>query len=155
MISIQPNWYALIGLGVTVLLGFGVGCLVRRVGDSIGPLPAPSPETTAQWERLTAQKTGGTWIGHVERPIFFAALWISGAWPILSSVPIFKLAFYWQRTNFTAFPASSPDVREAEYLVAKRQLGTHQVRTALVGTGANIIVALIGVAVGKWIKLQT
>ena len=154
MISIQPNWYALIGLGVTVLLGLGVGCLVRRVGDSIGPLPAPSPETTAQWERLTAQKTGGAWIGHVERPIFFAALWIAGAWPILSSWLVFKLAFYWQGANFTAFPTSSPDPREAEYLVAKRQLGTHHVATALVGTGANIVVALIGVAVGKWIKFQ-
>ena len=79
MIGIQPNWHALIGLGVTIALGFGVGCLVRRVGDSIGPLPPPSSETAAQWANLVAQKTGGSWIGHVERPIFFASLWIPSA----------------------------------------------------------------------------
>ncbi len=152
MISIQPNWYAVIGLGVTVLLGLGVGRLVRHVGDSIGPLPAPSAETTTQWERLAAQKTGGAWIGHIERVIFFAALWIAGAWPILSSWLVFKLAFYWQGANFTALPTSAPDAKEAEYLAAKRQLGTHHVSTALVGTGANIVVALIGVAVGRWTR---
>ena len=154
MISIQPDWRVAIGLAVTVLLGFGVGCLVRYVGNSLGPLPAPNPEIAPQWTRLTSQNTGGSWIGHIERPIFFAALWISGAWPILSSWLVFKLAFYWQSANFTAFPESSPNEREAEYLVAKRQLGTHHVTTALVGTGANIVLALIGVAVGKWIKLQ-
>jgi hypothetical protein len=154
MISIQPDWQALIGLAVTVGLGFDVGRLVRRVGGSIGPLPPPSPETTSQWTKLTSQKTGGWWIGLVERPIFFAALWISGAWPLLASWLVFKLGFYWQSANFTAFPTTSPDEREAEYLVAKRQLGTHHVATALVGTGANIVLALVGVAIGKWVVLE-
>ncbi len=154
MISIQPNWHVLIGLAVTVILGFGVGCLVRHVGNSLGPLQAPSSELTPQWAKLTSLETGGSWIGHVERPIFFAALWISGAWPILSSWLVFKLAFYWQSANFTAFPDSLQNERDAEYLVSKRQLGAHHVATALVGTGANIVLALIGVAVGKWITLQ-
>jgi len=154
LIGIHPNWQALIGLGVTIVLGFGVGCLVRRVRDLIGPLPPPSPETAEPWSRLVAQKTGGSWIGHVERPIFFASLWVPNAWPILSSWLVFKLGFYWQSANFTKFPDASPNAQEAEYLVAKRQLGTHHVATALVGTGANIVVALIGVAVGRWITLQ-
>ena len=153
MISIHPNWPVLIGLGVTVALGFGVGCLVRRVGDSIGPLPSPSADIATQWASLVAQKTGGSWIGHVERPIFFASLWMPSAWPLLSSWLVLKLGFYWQSANFAKFPDTSPDVKEAEYLAAKRQLGTHNVATALVGTGANIVVALIGVAVGKWITL--
>lgn len=154
MINIQPDGHVLIGLGVTVLLGFGVGCLVRYVGKSLGPLPAPSSETSAQWAELTSLETGGSWIGHVERPIFFAALWITGAWPILSSWLVFKLAFYWQSANFTAFPNAPPTKSDADYLVAKRRLGVHHVATALVGTGANIVLALIGVAVGKWIQLQ-
>lgn len=153
MISFQPEWHAIIGLAVTVLLGFGVGCLVRCVGKSMRPLPAPSAKTALIWEKLTGQKTGGFWIGLIERPIFFAALWCSGAWPILSSWLIFKLAFYWQSTNFSTFPEKSPNKKEAEYLFAKRQLGTHQVATALVGTGANIVLALLGVAVGRWIIL--
>jgi len=154
VITIQPNWYALIGLGITILFGFGVKCLVRHVGDSIGPLPPPSTDTTTQWAKLSGQQTGGALIGHIERPIFFAALWMPGAWPLLSSWLVFKLAFYWQGANFTKFPDSSPTEKDANYLVAKRQLGTHYVATALVGTGANILVALIGIAVGKWVKFQ-
>ena len=88
-----------------------------------------------------------------ERPIFFAAFWIAGAWPLISTWLVFKLAFYWQSANFTAFPQSAPDPKEAEYLVAKRQLGTHHVATSLVGTAANIVLALVGVAVGKWVRL--
>ena len=85
MISIQLDWNVLIGLVVTVVLGFGVGFLVRHVGDSIGPLPPPSIETANQWAILVAQKTGGSWIGHVERPIFFASLWIPSAWTPVSA----------------------------------------------------------------------
>jgi hypothetical protein len=66
---------------------------------------------------------------------------------------VFKLAFYWQGANFTKFPETSPGKEDLEWMVAKRQLGTHHVATALVGTGANIVVALIGTAVGKWIVL--
>ena len=152
MISVQPDWSAVIGLSVTIVLGFGVGWLVRRVGSSIGPLPPPSAEIATQWAKLSGQQTGGAVIGQVERPIFFAALWIAGAWPIMTSWLVFKLAFYWQGANFTAFPSSSPDAKEADYLVAKRTLGTHYVATALVGTGASILCALIGVAVGKCIQ---
>ena len=152
MIGIEPDWHVVVGVGVTVLLGFGVGCIVRRVGDSLGPLPPPSVETTEQWAKLTAQKTGGWWISLFERPIFFAASWIPGAWPVIASWLVFKLGFYWQSANFTAFPESPPTVADAEYLVAKRHFGAHYVATALFGTGANLVVALIGVAVGRWIK---
>jgi hypothetical protein len=154
MISIQPNLHALVGLAVTILFGFGVGCIVRCAGKSMEPLPPPSAGMASVWEKLILQKTGGRWIGFIERPIFFAALWGSGAWPVLSSWLVFKLAFYWQGTNFSTFPQDPPKTaEEVEYLLAKRQLGTHQVATALVGTGANIVLALIGVAVGRWIIL--
>jgi hypothetical protein len=154
VITIQPDWSAVIGLIVTIVLGFGVGPLVRRVGASIGPLPPPSPETAAQWKKLSGQQTGGAWIGRIERVIFFASLWITGAWPVLSSWLVFKLAFYWQSANLTAFPDSCPNQREADYLVAKRTLGTHYIATALVGTGASIVAALAGVVIGKWITFR-
>ncbi|SRR6266849_2885726 len=153
MTTIEPDWRLLIGLAATVLLGFGVGCLVRHVGDSLGPLPPPNSETSDQWTKLTAQKTGGWWIGLFERPIFFAAFWIPGAWPIVASWLVFKLGFYWQSANFTAFPELPPGSKEADYLVAKRHFGTRHVSTALVGTAANLVLALVGVAIGKWIKL--
>lgn len=149
----QPDYRVIVGVIATTLLGFGVGYLVRHVGASIGPLPPPSAELTPQWTKLTGQSTGGFWIGFVERLIFFAALWIPSGWPLLSSWLVFKLAFYWQGSNFASFPVSPLSEKEADYLIARRQLGTHHVATALVGTGANIAVALIGVAVGRWLKL--
>lgn len=154
MINFQlVNWYALLGLGVTVVLGFGTRCLVRKVGESL-PLESPSADLEPYWEKLRKMNTGGSAIGHVERPIFFAALWIANAWPLLASWLAFKLAYYWQSANFAAFPAEMPTNEQAAWLVAKRQLGCNHVATALVGTGANIIIALVGVAIGRWIRFQ-
>jgi hypothetical protein len=137
---------------VTIALGFGVGCLVRSVGAAL-PTPPPNeePATVALWNRLTGQNTGGRWIGNVERVVFFAACW-SGQWLLLSSWLVFKLALYWQGANFSALPEKDP-AADLAWLVARRQLGTHHVATVLVGTGANIVLALVGVAVGKWIRL--
>lgn len=142
----------IIGVVVTVVLGYGVGPIVRRVGTMI-PIPPPNEdqETVRLWTRLIEQKTGGAWIGFFERPIFFAAIWIPNAWPILSSWLVFKLAFYWQGANFTAFPQTAPDSKDLAWLVARRQLGTHHIATALVGTAANVVAGLAGFAVGKWI----
>lgn len=147
---IQPDWSAIVGLVIVMVLGLAVGPIVRRVLKHV-VLKSPSPEIAVQWDELANMKTGGSWIGHIERPMFYIALWIPGLWPILSSWLVFKLAFYWQSANFVAFPDRSPDVREADYLVAKRLLGSNHVATSLVGTGANILVALIGVAIGRTI----
>ena len=151
----------LIGLFATMILGVIVGCLVRRVGDSFGPLPLPRPglkdsETpNKEWKKLIGQRAAGGWIGIVEQPLFFAALWANSYWWLLPAWLVMKTAFYWQSANFTAFPESAPkDEVEANYLVAKRQLGTHHVATALVGTGANILAALIGVAIGRAITIH-
>src|SRR5258708_25983869 len=134
MISFHPDWHVMLGLAVTVVLGLGVGCLVRHVGDSL-PLPPPSsnPEIVALWTKLTKQNTGGSWIGRVELPIFFAVLWLN-AWWLISGWLLFKLGFYWQSANFAAFPDKSPDAKQLEYLVSKRDLGTHHVATALFWT---------------------
>ena len=154
MINLQlVNWYALLGLSVTVALGFLTKCLVSRVTKSL-PMESPNVDLEPYWERLRKMETGGSMIGHVERPIFFAALWISGDWPVLASWLAFKLAYYWQSANFAAFPNEMPNKEQAAWLVAKRQLGCNHVATALVGTGANIIWALVGVAVGRWIRFQ-
>lgn len=147
------NWYALLGLGVTVVLGIGTKYLVAHVANSL-PLDSPNSDLEPYWNKLRKMKTPGNMIGHVERPIFFAALWLTSGWPILASWLAFKLAYYWQSANFTAFPTELPTKEQAGLLVAKRQLGIHHIATSLVGTGVNIIFALVGVAVGRWIRFQ-
>jgi hypothetical protein len=139
---------AMIGLAVAMALGFGVGPLVKMVGDSL-PIESPTPDLEPYWAKLRDMKGAGLWIGIIERPIFFAALWIPNGWPILSSWLVFKLAYYWQGANFTAYPIDTPSKEQAAYMVAKRQIGTHHVATSLIGTGLDILIAFIGVAVGN------
>jgi hypothetical protein len=64
-----------------------------------------------------------------------------------------KTAFYWQGANFPTHPQEVPRPEELAYLAAKRRLGSHHVTTALVGTGANILAAFVGAAIGKWLVL--
>lgn len=159
MIGIDPDHQVLalrvlFGLAVTMVLGMGVGCLVERVRRSI-PTPPPSeaPEIVELWQELIGQTAGGHWIGYVEKPLFFAACWLQ-AWLLLTGWLVLKLGFYWQSANFAAFPRNLPDEAQLRWVIAKRQLGTHHTATALTGTGANILVALIGVAAGKWVTFQ-
>lgn len=147
------NWYALLGLAVTIVLGLGTKCLVDHVRECI-KIESPSNDLAPYWVNLREMKTAGGMIGFVERIIFFAALWIGNGWPILSSWLIFKLAYYWQGADFTSLPNELPNKEQAAWIVAKRQIGTRHVGVVLVGTGANIIIAFIGVAVGKWIRFQ-
>ena len=113
------------------------------------PVEPHNSELEPFWAKLREMHTAGKWIGHLERPIFFAALWATNGWPIIASWLVFKLAYYWQGANFTAYPLEPPTKEQAAYIVAKRQIGTHHVATSLVGTAANILIALIGVTVGN------
>ena len=149
----DPNMNALLGLAVTMVFGWlVVPLIIRYISHKLRPLPPPSEATREQWKKLMELRTGGEYIGHVERPIFFAALWFPNAWFLLSSWLVFKLALYWQGVNFAAFPEKPPGWVEVEYLYARRKLGSHNVTTLLVGTGANIVIALIGVAAGTCIN---
>lgn len=150
----EPDLQILLGLAFTIIIGgLVVGPMVRAVGRRI-PIPPPNddPVMLEQWKRLHGLYTGGAWIGAIERPIFFAACWLQ-AWLLLSAWLVFKLAFYWQSANYAAYPQEMPTGDSLRWLVAKRQMGTNHVATALVGTGANIVLALAGVAIGKWVVL--
>ena len=154
MVSFDIDWQPVIGLAVTMLLGTGIGCLVRRVQQAIDTPEPPSDALRPQWDKLLKMQTGGSWIGRLEGPIFFASLWVEGWWPLMSSWLVFKLAVYWQSSNYAAFPSDKLlGKEEADLLVAKRQLGSHHVATLLVGTAANIVTAIVGVAIGHWIVL--
>lgn len=165
MPTIDPAaWPILGGLLVAIVLGeLLVGRIVKLAGDQVGK-PKPSepkepPAASAQpadtpldWAQWYDMNTGGSWIGRVERPMFFAALWFQ-AWVLVSAWLVMKTAFYWQGSNFAALPQDAPSKSEQwKYIVAKRHLGTHHVATALTGTAANIVLALAGIAIAKWVK---
>jgi hypothetical protein len=74
-------------------------------------------------------------------------------WSVANS---FKLAYIQTcvllaKYKFFHVPRKLLNKEEANYLVAKRKLGNHQVATALIGTGTNIVLAMLGIVVGKCI----
>lgn len=148
MITFEPDARAIVGLIATVLVGFTVGYAVNRVGKSL-PIDAPNAELEPSWQRMRELRIAGYWIGHIERPIFFMALWMPGGWPIVATWLAFKLAYYWQSASYWAFPPEVPTPDQAAYIVAKRQLGANHVATALVGTGLNILIPLLAVVIAR------
>src|SRR5260221_7511117 len=135
-------------------LGPLVGCALDRVRKRLGE-SAPSAadaKIVERWKQFNDVKTAGREIGFVERPIFFAAIWLGLVW-LIPVWLVMKTAFYWQGANFTGLPNDAPSADAMAWQAAKRRYGTARASIALIGTGANIIAGLIGVAAGKWITL--
>ena len=149
-LSIQPNWHVLFGLAVAIALGPAVGSFLDRVRTKLREL-APGDASTEAWRSFVYVKTAGREIGYVERVIFFAAFWLGLAW-LIPSWLVMKTAFYWQGANFSGLPDEPPSAGDATtWQALKRRYGTARASIALIGTGLNIIGALLAVAAGKWI----
>jgi len=150
---IEPDWHAVLGLAVAIASGPLIGRFLAHVRTQLSdvPLPTTDAKIAEQWQHFINVKTAGTEIGLVERPLFFAALWVQLYW-LIPAWLVMKTAFYWQGANFAALPQEPPATPEAmAWQAAKRRYGTARVSLALIGTGANIVVAFLGVAAGKWI----
>jgi hypothetical protein len=148
----DPFLSIIIGLVTTFVFGFAVGPLVRTVRDSM-PLPPPSDELQKKWQELTTDPKcdkSGAYLGHVERILFFAGIW-SGFGMVVAGWLAFKVASKWEVwRNLIAVPSTLKDVDEFHYLVARRRWGSQRLMTFLIGTGANILIAFAGVAVGRY-----
>lgn len=139
----------LVGLGVTIALGAKhVKQLVDTAAAPIELTP-PSPRVAKEWANFISRPTAGALVGSIERPIFFFALWVSGGWLVLTTWLAFKLAVYWQNSNFAALPKEPPESQDVKWIDSKWRLGSHQTAKLLVGTGAGILCAMAGVLVGK------
>lgn len=98
-------FYVLIGLVSNWLLGFVTKWFVDSSGKSIELIP-PSPDLSGQWKELTGGNEGGTYLGYLERLLFFGAFWkgepiVIGAWLA------FKVASKWNAwTNIVSVPKS-------------------------------------------------
>ena len=137
------------GFAVTFLIGLGVPHFHRCVSYSL-PLELPNPLLADKWKRVTNGNEGGKVIGHLERVLFFAALWndavlIVGAWLAL------KVASKWEAwSNVVSVPKEIKYLGDLEYLTARRQWGSHLYATFLVGTLANILAGYFGVIAGRY-----
>ena len=144
----MPPW--LVGLLVTFILGlFFSPWLSNVVRSHLDPRTSSNAILAAVWPcEVTSLSEAGFRTGLVERVIFFAAVWISGAWWLLTSWLVFKTAIYWQGSDFTKFwgaPSKNP-----KYFIDVYNLRRYHAEAVVVGTGANIVFALVGFVVGKY-----
>ena len=138
-----------LGLLVTILLGFCVGPLLKYVRKSVASTVPPNEATKVNWVALTRGNKGGWILGILERFLFFGAFWVDAP-AITIAWLAFKVASKWNAwSNVISVPNTLPNIDELEYLVARRRWGSQLLTTFLVGTLSNIIIGLLGVVIGR------
>ncbi|OGA20762.1 MAG: hypothetical protein A3I02_05330 [Betaproteobacteria bacterium RIFCSPLOWO2_02_FULL_67_26] len=140
------------GFALAIFISTLVTGLLVDLARRLTPVTSPSDLVRCQWDALVKHYTPGVLIGLIEVTIIFAGLYAvltykeqaAGGALLIGAWLTMKTAFFWTGTNFSHLPDKYPGFDELDYLKAKMELGTQRVGTALVGTGANIICALIG-----------
>lgn len=142
------SWQLIVGLLAVFFLGFSVRPLVECVQKTI-PLPPPNGVTEDKWKELTGGNEAGKILGNLERILFFGALWIDTP-SVIAAWLAFKVASKWDAwKNVISVPQSLPEINDLEYLIARCCWGSQQLSTFLVGTLTNIIIGLLGLAIGR------
>lgn len=137
----------LVGLFVLTLLGLGARPLMKAV-KAAAPAPSPNDTLTYKWESLTADDTNGRVLGHLERLLFFIAVW-QQAHVIVGSWLAFKVASKWNVwSNLIALPKELPAVEQIDYLIARRRWGAQTLMRFLIGTLYNLVAALVAWGTG-------
>jgi len=146
----------LIGLIATFLLGLSIKPLLKKIKRGIVLVP-PSENLKKKWKTITTQEENdksGAILGHLERLLFFIAIWIP-SYPIIGGWLAFKVASKWQVwNNIISVPKTLQNgagkVDELDYLLSRRRWGSQRLMTFLVGTIANFLAAIGGIVVGKY-----
>jgi hypothetical protein len=139
----------LIAIIIVLLLEVPIAAILDSISHRIQiNLPAGIDEKL--WKKLVRipGKRGGLWIGVTERLIFFVALWASA--PILVGAWLaFKVASKWEAwTNLSRVPSKLDDAEsDLEYFLARTRWSSRTMQRFLVGTGLNLIAAIIGLGV--------
>jgi hypothetical protein len=133
---------------ILLLLGFAVGPLIRFGTKGSLPRP-PKPMSEALWNEIIGRGTGVSLLGYLERFFYLAAFWNEA--PILIAGWLaFKVASGWHNWSMIVkLPENLEGVDQIEYLRARSQLGSWIFHRFLIGTLANILMALIAVVLGK------
>ena len=145
-------WSSLVGAVVAVVLGhyFAVWLLDLVAGQfrtrwGAEP-PAPAGIAPDVWKRnFIEQQPGGGVLGNLERLIFFAAFWVSGGWALAAAWLAFKVAAKWHLWSQASHLIDPSRVDDRAALLGRAAM---DYRFFVVGTAANLVAGLAGLAVG-------
>ena len=146
---IQPLDYPLhilLTLTLTIALGWPIEALLHAIGKKI-EIPRPNRIPESEWKELTMipGRPGGRWIGHIERFLFFVSI-ITGVPELTVAWLAFKVASKWEAWgNVYKIPPKLHRATEFEFFLARTRWGSRTFQRSVVGTGANLAAAFIGV----------
>ena len=145
-------WSTLIGALVAVVGGhYFTAWLLDQLAvqfqrRSGGEPPAPPGLAPEIWRAAVVERApGGDALGHLERVIFFAAFWVSGGWALAAAWLLFKVVAKWHAWNQLSQLGGVSPLEDRAALVARAAL---DYRLFVIGTAANLVAGLAGLAVG-------
>src|SRR5713226_7808202 len=143
-------------LVIALLLGLFVGPLLGKVEKLI---EVPELEASKEvWGFLMFRGDSGLILGAIEQAVFVVALWTDG-WPLLASWLAFKVASKWQSWTHVAQIPAPPSANDAaasdRHAMLRHKLVARRYTTFIVGTGANILLAAFGVAIGRIVAVYS
>jgi hypothetical protein len=128
----------LVGLVVTIALGFGVECL------ALNAVTIPKP-TAVAWA-FDEKAGGGARLGHLERLLFLISFW-AGAYLLAAGWLAFKVAskwYSWQHIVHVPKDLAGLD------LAARHAWASRTTTRFLIGTLYNVLAGITGASVALW-----
>ena len=116
--------------------------------DKSASVPTPRGVTKKAWLELVSSpgQPGASWLGRIERILFFAALLLSAPELVVGWL-VFKVGSKWQVwQHVIRVPDRLGRSTTEDYFVSRNAWGALVFQRFLFGTGANIVAALLGVA---------
>lgn len=128
------------------------------------PPPPPGFEPDLWLNKVLAQRGGTQWLGRLDQIIFFAAFWAKDAGLLAGAWLTFKVVSKWESWKYfgemskwwkeSVLQASSPTLHSdlSNGTVSWLWLIGTSHATFVIGTGANIALALLGVFAGRLVQ---
>ena len=152
-----------VGAVIALFLGFCcVGWFVRCVENAAAqPLRVENGKAIwtdgpdrEVWDLLMARGGSGPYVGAIEVLVFFIGLWSEEGWALVAGWLAFKVASKWKSwAEVSDYPNppkdDAKDEVKREYAELRHKWVARRGATFMAGTGANIVIAAFGVAVGR------
>lgn len=143
------------GLISLYCFGFWVNWLIKKIKIYADESP-PEGIQPERWEKIIHIPKNSQipirWLGNFERIFFFLSFWI-GSPELIAGWLAFKLGSKWEIWHsIIKVPTEIQDtIDPLEYMAARNRWGSSTLQRWLVGTIANVLVALVCVGIGKFV----
>ena len=124
---------------------------IRQVRIDASSITEPESPFTRMHAPFVGDR-GARWVGGLERVLFFVGF-LQESPELVAGWLLFKVASKWESwQNIIRVPESLDGVDSFEFLRYRHAWGVKVMQRFLIGTLSNILAAIAGVAVTRWIQ---